>query len=155
MDLGSFLIMTGLGLLVVAFLARPLVDKRVSGAKADDHQLSALQAERDKVLTMLREIDMDQAMGKIGADDFQVQRAMLMTHGSAVLRELDALGGVPAQGLPESDDLDAAIEAAVAARRGAATTSGAGFCTRCGQPRQPSDRFCARCGAPVLQEGGA
>ncbi len=155
MDLGSFLIMTGLGLLVVAFLARPLLDRRVSGATADDHQLSALQAERDKILTMLREIDMDQAMGKIGADDFQTQRAALMTHGSAVLRELDALGEVPAESTPGSDDLDAAIEAAVAARRGAATTGAASFCTRCGQSLQPHDRFCARCGAPVLQEAGA
>ena len=155
MDLGSFLIMTGLGLLVVAFLARPLVDRRVADATADDHQLSALQAERDKILTMLREIDMDQAMGKIGAEDFQVQRAALMAHGSVVLRELDARGVVPAEGAPEPSDLEAAIEAAVAARRGAAKTGGPGFCTRCGQPLQPNDRFCARCGAPALQGAGA
>ncbi len=155
MDLGSLLIMTGLGLLVVVFLARPLLDRRVAGATADDHQLSALQAERDKILTMLREIDMDQAMGKIGAQDFQLQRAALMAHGAAVLRELDARGVVLAEGAPEPPDLEAAIEAAVAARRGAARMGGPGFCTRCGQPLQPNDRFCARCGAPVPQGAGA
>lgn len=155
MDLGSLLIMTGLGLLVVAFLARPLVDRRAAGATADDHHLSALQAERDKILTMLREIDMDQAMGKIGADDFRVQRAALMAHGSAVLRELDARGVGPAVGAPGPAELEQAIEAAVAARRGAAKAGGPGFCTRCGQPLQPNDRFCTRCGAPVLQGAGA
>jgi hypothetical protein len=155
MDLGSFLIMTGLGLLVVAFLARPLMDRRAAGVTADEHLISALQAERDKILTMLREIEMDQAMGKIGADDFQVQRAVLVSRGSAVLRELDGLGVVPADGPAEPEDLDAAIEAAVAVRRTGSPTGGAGFCTRCGQPLQANDRFCARCGAPVLQEAGA
>jgi hypothetical protein len=155
MDLGSFLIMTGLGLLVVVFLARPLVERRAAGVTAGEHRLSALQAERDKILTMLREIEMDQAMGKIGAEDFQAQRSVLMTRGSGVLRELDALGGLRAAGAAEPVDLDAAIEAAVAARRGAAPQGGVGFCTRCGQPLQPHDRFCARCGAPALQEAGA
>jgi len=155
MDLGSFLIMTGLGLLVVAFLARPLMERRAAGVTADEHLISALQAERDKILTMLREIEMDQAMGKIGAEDFQVQRTAHVNSGSAVLRELDGLGVVPADGPAEPEDLDAAIEAAVAARRRAAPTGDAGFCTRCGQPLQPNDRFCARCGAPVLQEAGA
>lgn len=155
MDLGSFLIMTGLGLLVVAFLARPLVGRRASGVTADEHLLSALQAERDKILTMLREIEMDHAMGKIGAEDFQVQRAVMVTRGSAVLRELDALGGIPADGASEPEDLDAVIEAAVAARRSAAPAAGTGFCTRCGQPLQRNDRFCARCGAPAAQGAGA
>lgn len=153
MDLGSILIMTGLALLVVAFLARPLVERRASAVMADEHQLSALQAERDKILTMIREFEMDQAMGKIGVDDFQTQRAALVARGSFVLREIDALAGVPQTAA--SDDLDAAIEAAVASRRGSSSPNGAGFCSRCGQPLQRSDRFCARCGAPVLQETGA
>ena len=155
MDLGSFLIMTGLALLVVAFLARPLVERRASAVMADDHRLSALQAERDKILTMIREFEMDQAMGKIGVDDFQTQRAALVARGSSVLREIDALAGVPQTVAAASDDLDEVIEAAVASRRGVSSPSGAGFCTRCGQPLQRSDRFCARCGAPVLQESGA
>jgi hypothetical protein len=148
MDLGSLLIMVGLIVLVVAFLARPLVEKRASAVTAGEHQLSALQAERDKVLTMIREIEMDHAMGKIGADDFQMQRATLVARGSSVLREIDRLGAAAA-----TDDKDAAIEAAVAARRGRTPPGPKGFCRRCGQPLQRGDRFCARCGAPAPQEG--
>ena len=152
MDLGSLLIMIGVTVLVVAFLARPLVVRRASAVTAGERQLSALQAERDKILTMIREIEMDHAMGKIDADDFQAQRASLVERGSAVLREIDTLGGAAPAGKVPADDLDAAIEAAVASRRGAAP---AGFCTRCGQALQRGDRFCARCGAPGPQERGA
>jgi hypothetical protein len=150
MDFGSLLILIGVIVAVVAFLARPLVENRASLGTAADHRLSALQAEREAVLTMIREIEMDHAMGKIGADDFQAQRADLVVRGSAVLRELDALGGETA-----SEDVDAAIEAAVAARRGRAPAKGAGFCAHCGRALQRGDRFCASCGTPVSEEKGA
>lgn len=147
MDLGSLLIIVGLVLAVVAFLARPLVEDRAPAVTAGDHRLSALQAERDSILTMIREIEMDHVMGKISSDDFQAQRAALVARGSAVLRELDMLGGTNAR-----EDVDAAIEAAVAARRGTASVKREGFCTRCGRALQRGDRFCASCGTPVPEE---
>jgi zinc-ribbon domain len=150
MDFGSLLILIGVIVAVVAFLAQPLVENRASPATAADHRLSALQAEREAVLTMIREIEMDHAMGKIGADDFQAQRADLVVRGSVVLRELDALGGETA-----SEDVDAAIEAAVAARRGRAPTKATGFCAHCGRALRDGDRFCASCGTPVSKEKGA
>jgi hypothetical protein len=150
MDLGSFLIMIGLMLAVAAFLARPLVENRAEVVNAGDPRHSALQAERDSILTMIREIEMDHAMGKIGADEFQEQRAVLVARGAAVLRELDALGGASAAG-----SVDAAIEAAVAARRGRTAPKTAGFCADCGRPLRRGDRFCASCGTPVSREKGA
>jgi hypothetical protein len=153
MDLGSVLIMIGITLLVVAFLARPLVERRGSLVTSEEHQLSALEAERDKILTMIREIEMDHAMGKIRPEDFQVQRAALIARGSSVLREIDARTEAPAAELAEAD-VDAAIEAAIAARRSQPAAT-AGFCTRCGQALQAGDRFCAGCGTPVPQEAKA
>jgi hypothetical protein len=150
MDLGSLLIVVGLILAVVAFLARPLVENRGLVVNAGDHRLSALQAERDSILTMIREIEMDHAMGKIGANDFQEQRAALVARGAAVLRELDVLGGASGP-----DDVDAAIEAAVAARRGRTAPKTAGSCAHCGRGLRRGDRFCASCGTPVPQERGA
>jgi len=150
MDLGSLLIMVGLVVAVVAFLARPLVENRSLAVTAGDRRLSALQAERDAILTMIREIEMDHAMGKICEDDFQEQRGALVARGSSVLRELDALGGTF-----RGEDLDAAIEVAVAERRGRTPPAAAGFCEHCGRALQRGDRFCARCGAPAPQETGA
>jgi hypothetical protein len=149
MDLGSLLIMLGLIVAVVAFLARPLVEKRTSAVTAEEHRLSALQAERDKILTMIREIEMDHAMGKISEDDFRTQRVALVARGSAVLRELDALGGASAPG-----EMDAAIEAAVAARRGRTPPKASDSCMQCGRALRRGDRFCASCGTPVPQEKG-
>ena len=154
MDLGSVLIMIGLTLLVVAFLARPVFERRASMVTRQEHQLSALQAERDKILTMIREIEMDHAMGKIRPEDFQMQRAALVARGSSVLREMDAQAVAPAAE-PAEGELDAAIEAAIAARRSKPPAGTAGFCTRCGQGLQAGDRFCARCGAPAPQEAQA
>lgn len=150
MDLGSLLIMVAVALAVAAFLARPLVEKRAAPIADGERQLSALQAERDKVLTMIREIEMDHAMGKIGAEDFQAQRAALVARGSDALRQIDALGGSAG-----GEAIDAAIEVAVAAKRGLPSAGGSGFCTRCGQALLPGDRFCARCGAQVTPESGA
>ena len=71
MDLGSILILIGLTLLVAVFIARPLAERRSSLVTPEEHQLSALQAERDKILAMIREIEMDHAMGKIRPLDFE------------------------------------------------------------------------------------
>jgi len=150
MDLGSLLIMGGLCVAVVAFLARPLMQTRAPAMAPAEQQLSVLQAERDKIVTMLREIEMDHAMGKVGADDFQAQRAALVARGATVLREIDALGVAA-----DSADVDAAIEAAVAARRGAGAAGRGEFCTRCGQALRRGDRFCARCGTAVTKGGAA
>jgi hypothetical protein len=150
MDFGSILIVIGLTLLVVAFVARPLAEHRARLVTPEEHRLSGLQAERDKILAMIREVEMDHAMGKLPDNEFEVQRAGLVVRGSSVLRELDAQGAAPA------DDLDAAIETAVASRRSPAAARGAaGFCTSCGQARRSGDRFCSRCGAPVPQEAQA
>jgi hypothetical protein len=152
MDVGSILILTGLTVLIVAFIARPLAERRSRLVTAEEHALSGLQAERDKILAMIRETEMDHAMGKIPDGDFEAQRAALVAQGAALLRAIDAQGGA-APAPAAADDLDAAIEAAVASRRAPAAAGGAaGFCTTCGQALQGGDRFCARCGAPVPQE---
>jgi zinc-ribbon domain len=151
MDLGSLLIMVGLLAVVIVFLARPLVERNQAAPADGGSRLSVLLAERDQILAMIREVEMDHAMGKVAAEDFQAQRAALVTRGAAVLREIDTLGGTAATRGGATDDLEAAIEARVASRR-AGRAGEAGFCTRCGQGLQSGDRFCVRCGTPAPQE---
>ncbi len=123
MDLGSiFLIMAGV-LLVILFIGRPfmnrqgsdalLVDQKTTGE--EDHQRSALLAERDRLLTTIQELDFDFALGKIPAEDYPPQRELLLQNGIELLRKLDAL---------DKDAGDQAVEErleeAIAARRAAA-----------------------------------
>lgn len=174
-DLGSILLFLALLLLVVVFVSRPLVEHRSVSVSEDEMAYSALLAERDRILAAIQELDFDQIMGKIPAEDYNVQRAELLRQGAEVLRRLDELQAVdPGQG----QDVDARLEAAIAARRENAvqTSKGmpvaaaagfnddvlenlisarrqaregkaTGFCHQCGHPIQQSDRFCSKCGA--------
>jgi len=174
MDLGSIMLILALALGVGIYISLPLTrhpasEKLVAGQKSatdTDHQRSSLLAERDRVLTALQELDFDNALGKIPAEDYPVQRLVLMTSGADVLRQLDQLE--PGKGADSSaeDRLEAAVaarradlrpasngtddvEMAIAARRRDRQEKSAGFCPKCGKPVQSSDVFCAHCGASL------
>jgi hypothetical protein len=120
MDLGAiFLILSGV-LLVVIFITRPFLDRKVGSAALveqkttdqEEHQRSALLAERDRLLTSIQELDFDFALGKIPAEDYPAQRETLVQSGIGILKKLDAL---------DKDQPDEAaeerLEEAIAARR--------------------------------------
>ena len=178
MDLGSIFLIAALTLAVGIFVSQPLLRTKegehlVEPQKAVDeseHLRSSLLAERDRVLAALQELDFDNALGKIPPEDFPEQRALLMTYGAEVLRQLDQVE--PQQDSPNTS-LEDRIEAAVAARRADAALhpapqrdmddvelaiaarkrirqeKSAGFCPKCGNPVQKSDVFCSHCGQPV------
>ena len=97
MDLGSILVTLAIAIIVVGFVARPIIEKRGYAVTEANRRLSALQAQRDQILTVLQELDMDQAMGKIQGKDYEAQRSDLVSRGAAVLKELDRLSGVTVQ----------------------------------------------------------
>ena len=122
MDLGSIFLVLALFTLVGLFISRPFFERKevVSGAETTllDHQRSALLAERDRILNALQELDFDYALGKIPEEDYPEQRSFLLQGGADVLRQLDAL-----QEEVASDDVEARLEAAIAARRADAKRS--------------------------------
>jgi hypothetical protein len=172
MDIGSIFLFLALLILVGIFVTRPLFDRKtvvVDPNSAEiQHELSALMAERDRILTSLEELDFDHIMGKIPAEDYPVQRALLLREGAQVLRRLDELEQrAPAGDLearlekaiaerraaaqnevlaPSTSADDEQVEALLAARRRARQVKSAGFCPQCGRPIQITDRFCPRCG---------
>jgi hypothetical protein len=151
MDLGSVFLGLGLAILVAAILARPLLQGGAGQVVGQDSRLSALQADRDRILTRLQELDMDAAMGKILQEDYELERAVLMQQGAGVLREIDSYKAIPEETQLEGD-LDAQIEAAVASIRGSGEVP-AGFCPSCGKPVRAGDQFCTHCGSLIQLEG--
>jgi hypothetical protein len=149
MDLGSILIVLALAIVVIAFLAKPLLDHQGRDPTPGERRLSVLLASREQVLETLLEMDADHAMGKILPEDYQAERARWVARGVEILKEIDAQSAVAPSMPPALRDLDQEIEAEVARLRRGRPAS---FCSQCGLALQPGDRFCPRCGAAVARQ---
>jgi hypothetical protein len=157
MDLGSLLVIFALAIVVVAYIARPFIEKRKIPIVNISRYNSELRAETDQILMNLQEMDMDHAMGKIPIDEYQARRTSLVARGAAILKELDRLNGVsldvPIDSAGTNDhnvqDLEAQVEREIRQRRGIGKGGDAGYCPQCGTKFQAGDRFCTRCGSEV------
>lgn len=168
MDLGSIFLILGLLLLVGLFISRPLFEHSATALSQEEHELSVLLAERERLLDALQELDFDHSLGKIPEAGYPAQRAALLQSGAEVLRQLDTL---QAESLDES--LDTRIEAAIASHRkemlrAQAVPNGQGrrpvrainapddeleavLAARRRGRSEKSIGFCPQCGGPVRQ----
>ena len=165
MELTAIFVSLALLILVAVYLYAPFTQGRARRVTEEEHELSALLAERDRVINALQELDFDYKLGKIPEEDYPVQRTSLLQKGANVLRQIDTLAPQPTS----SQDADARIEQAIAARRADAALTqpeisdedlesmiavrrkgrkekSTGFCPKCGKPIMASDRFCPSCG---------
>ena len=152
-------------ILVAIYLYAPFMERRARSVTGEEHELSALMAERDRVINSLQELDFDFKLGKIPDEDYPAQRALLLQKGADILRQIDTI----APQTTSDPDVDARIEKAIAARRADAAVvnmeisdddvesmisarrkthkdRSSGFCPKCGKPVMESDRFCPSCG---------
>jgi len=147
--------------LIILIVTRPFFERRRIRAAGSDHEFSSLLAERERLLTALQELDFDQTLGKIPAEDYPAQRTELLQKGAEVLRHLDTLSPETAREAGEigqntertpklinslSDD---DLEDLVAKRRNLRKDKSAGFCPKCGKPVLHSDVFCPSCGSSL------
>src|SRR3972149_5573423 len=98
MDLATILVLATMLILTAAFIARPLAAGEGQAVEESERRLSALYAQQDQILAFLSELDADFAMGKILPEDHQQQRSEWLTRGADVLKEIDRLSAVPADG---------------------------------------------------------
>jgi len=105
-------------------------------------------------------LDFDNNLGKIPADEYAPQRALLLQKGAEILRKLDELAPAYGEGDAESrieeevsarradspakaaELSDDDIESMLAGRRQQRKEKSAGFCPKCGKPVLVTDRFC-------------
>jgi len=152
MDIVSLLIILALALIASAYIANPLLSQSRMAMAPGDRRLSSLQAERDRVLKALEELDVDHAMEKIVGEDYQDRRMELLAQGAGALRALDELHAEDAKPAP-AENLEAALEAAVSKLRSTGRHSVAKTCPHCGEEIKEGDGFCVRCGEPLSREG--
>ncbi|MCX6034029.1 MAG: zinc ribbon domain-containing protein [Chloroflexi bacterium] len=147
--------------LIVLFVTRPFFERQHVRAAERDLELSSLLAERERLLTTLQELDFDQTLGKIPAEDYPAQRAALLYKGAEVLRQLDAITPIAARqaigkvqvadsaAKPTAPLSDDDLEDMLAKRRNSRKDKTAGFCPKCGKPVLQSDVFCPSCGSTL------
>ena len=166
MELGSILLILAVLLPIGIYLYMPFMARARRARVSETLEVSALKAERDRVINSLQELDFDHNLGKIPSEDYPVQRAQLMTKGAEVLRKLDELmsgatsdvenveqrieqaaAAVRADSSSTVDPVDDDdLESMIASRRKEHTSKSAGFCPKCGKPVLVSDKFCPACG---------
>ena len=165
MEIGAILFSLAMILLVAAYVLQPFAKSERGAHRDTNRRLSALQAERDRVLDSIQEIDMDHSMGKVDEEDYRRQRQALALEGAEVLRKIDELRLAPGAELDgktqETKEME--LEAAVAHRRGISSppsspltksnsNSGEGSCPECGEGIFHGDRFCANCGVTLEEQ---
>lgn len=165
MEIAAILLTFGVIILVGLYLYAPLLERQGRRVTAEEHELSSLLAERDRVVNSLQELDFDFKLGKIPEGDYPAQRASLLQKGADILRNIDSFS--PQSG--SAQDTESRLEKAVASRRADASAKqaeitdddletmivsrrkarknkSAGFCPKCGKPVLISDKFCPSCG---------
>lgn len=131
MSLSGILVGLVLALIVVVIVAAPLLSRRaeppVEGDRVSDRQRERFRLYYERVLRNLRDLDEDQALGKIEPELYERDRAMWVERGVQALKALDTLS--QRERLAQTPDEDAAIDRAIedavedAARRAKQGTS--------------------------------
>lgn len=155
MELGAILFSLAMILLVAAYVLQPLASSGRAGDIDTDQELSALQAERDRVLDSIQEVETDYSMGKVPEDDYQRQRNLLALQGAAILRSIDEISSNGT-----FNDSGEELEEAVAELRGASSVPDSqiaeadahGTCPSCGEAIHHGDRFCSNCGEALEEQ---
>jgi hypothetical protein len=165
MEISSILLLLAVVILVAVYLYAPLTQNARKIRSGESHELSALKAERDRVINSLQELDFDHNLGKVPLEEYPEQRAALLQRGADILRKLDELAPVAAaqrnaearieraaanaradMAVDASGINDDDIESMIAMRRKQHKGKSAGFCPKCGKPVLVSDKFCPSCG---------
>ena len=167
MELGSIFLILAVVIMVGIYLYAPFTARARRLNTNETLEVSALKAERDRVINSLQELDFDFNLGKIPAGEYPDQRAFLLKKGAEILRKLDELApaatsairaeariekaaaaaqAVKSTATPELNVNDDDIESMIAARRKEHKSKSAGFCPKCGKPVLITDKFCPSCG---------
>ncbi len=106
-----------IGALAAVYVLRPVWQHQGREVSEAERLRSELLARRETVLTALRELDLDYAVGKLPEDDYRAQRAVLLREGAQILRALDEVEQRLGATAEASADVDARLEALLEQRR--------------------------------------
>lgn len=147
MTIGSILLVAALLIVVLLYLARPLLRQEAT-RKAPQTQRQQLLNQKEATITQILSLDFDFETGKVPQTLYEQQRSELIAEAAVILERLDSR--------PQDEAVDAEIEAAIAHLREhvpvplASTNGHKRFCPECGTAVDLSDKFCANCGHKLV-----
>ena len=146
MDTVVLMACVALTITVAGFVATPFLTSHSRASAAERNPARRRQGlfeRKEQLYAAIKELEFDQATGKVADEDYERQRRGLEEDAVDVLRQLDEHNG-----LRSPERMVALIERDVAALRARdAPTAPAAFCTACGAPRAREHQFCSQCGA--------
>jgi len=152
MDAGSVVLGLALAAVMMFVVARPFFTARGVGASSEFGPGVTLLAEREAVLNALRDLDFDYALNKIPMEAYLTQRAQWVARGAEILRQLDAMAPPETAPLPKLAEAEAALEAAIAARRKIVERPPSPTCPHCRASTSANDQFCGQCGRALAAQ---
>ena len=135
------LVLIAIGVVVAAFILRPLLRGRAGRTRATPSLPAPVAAESEQ----LSELELDRAMGRVSDEDYVRWRRELEVAPQA---EADAAGPPAtetAEAAPPVTDATSRAEALVRRWREAPRPT----CLACGIRPEPEARFCSNCGASL------
>ena len=131
-------------------MVRPLLtDEDDSTPMIGERTRVALEREKMLALRAIKELEFDQAMGKISDDDFREMTLRLRTRAGRLMRQLDAGVGYREQVEREVSRRLGAGPAAKGGRSGAIAEAPGRVCGSCSTENDGDATFCKRCGAKL------
>lgn len=172
MEIGAIFFTLAVITLVGMYVGQPFIQRRGRRATQEDHEVSSLMADYDRAVNTLQELDFDNSLGKVPAEDYPRQRAELLAKGADLLRKLDALTASPSPNgsakvvlregaRDEGKNAETRMEAAVASRRADSSVNRAAavvdddvlesmIASRRKMRKEKSAGFCPKCGKPIM-----
>lgn len=132
-----------LGAVVVAFVLYPVFAHESPGSIGLDATQSALRELEEKktqILSNIKDLDFENASGKLSVADYESARNDYVTQVSATIARIDALAGQPKK-QPKKAVPESPTETIACASCNEANPKGSKFCLECGGALQ------AQCGA--------
>ena len=147
MTLSSFLIVLFIFILSGVILIRPFIDQEGADSPATSGRSDVLLAEKERLYSIIEELDGSLELGKISSEDHSRSRAVLLNQAARILEELDKIGEKKSSEEPDSllrsdDELEKMIQA----RRETLQSGSLTHCPKCGGQVSEKDQFCSHCG---------
>ncbi|MFQ5798624.1 MAG: zinc ribbon domain-containing protein [Bacteroidota bacterium] len=125
----------------VGFVALPYLQKRLSarGAAESRHgHLADLYAQRDNLLSAIKDVELDHEMGKISEEDYTQMNTQFRREAVAVFQKIDDSNG--------KSSARRRLEEQLQTLRKQPNASNKHFCPICGLRIKSQARFCSNCG---------